>query len=243
MSISPHDPDPGNTWDPVWEAIYRSREWGKYPPEHVIRFVARNWYSVADRSTVRLLDLGCGPGACTWYMAREGFSVAGIDGSESAIRQAQDRLAREYLAADLRAGISRNCPGRIDSFDGVIDNFSLCHNAFSRCRTAVAEVLRVLKPDGRFFSACFTDRTWGAGLGREVGPGEFVDVLEGPLAGRGFVRFTNHAQIEDLFHAFAQVQIEKSSWTADGMKHQVESWIVQGRKPMVSTTEDGEVTR
>jgi hypothetical protein len=27
------------TWDPVWETVYRSRAWGQYPGEDVIRFV------------------------------------------------------------------------------------------------------------------------------------------------------------------------------------------------------------
>lgn len=49
-------------WDPIWEEIYRKQEWGKYPPEYVIRFIARNFYHAADRRCVRLLDLGCDPG-------------------------------------------------------------------------------------------------------------------------------------------------------------------------------------
>ncbi len=63
------------TWDPVWEEIFRRKEWGKYPPEHVIRFVARNFYRVADRASIRLLEIGCGPGANIWFMTREGFTV------------------------------------------------------------------------------------------------------------------------------------------------------------------------
>jgi tRNA G46 methylase TrmB len=51
------------------------QEWGKYPPEHVIRFVARNFYRVPDRKYVHLLEVGCGPGANVWFMAREGFAV------------------------------------------------------------------------------------------------------------------------------------------------------------------------
>ncbi|MEI9897627.1 MAG: hypothetical protein WDN28_28155 [Chthoniobacter sp.] len=51
------------SWDPVWERLFREQEWGKYPPEHVIRFVARNFYKAPDRKQVRLLDLGGGTGA------------------------------------------------------------------------------------------------------------------------------------------------------------------------------------
>jgi hypothetical protein len=50
-------------WDPLWEQIFNTREWGKYPPEHAVRFVARNFYRVPYRKQVRLLEVGCGPGA------------------------------------------------------------------------------------------------------------------------------------------------------------------------------------
>jgi len=63
------------SFDPVWEEVFRAQEWGKYPPEHVIRAVARNFYKAPDRKAVKILDIGSGPGANTWYVAREGFSA------------------------------------------------------------------------------------------------------------------------------------------------------------------------
>jgi hypothetical protein len=58
-------------WDPVWENIFSSIPWGKYPPEELIRFVARNFYAALQRNRIKLLEMGCGPGANLWYMARE----------------------------------------------------------------------------------------------------------------------------------------------------------------------------
>jgi hypothetical protein len=65
-------------WDPVWEQIFASREWGKYPPEHVVRFVARNFYRVPDRKQVRLLEVGCGPGANVWASSEGFVGVLGL---------------------------------------------------------------------------------------------------------------------------------------------------------------------
>src|SRR5215467_12346173 len=95
----------GQSWDAEWERIFRSREWGRYPAEHVVRFVARRFYAAPDRSKVRLLDLGCGAGgASTWYFAREGFDVSAIDGSETAVAKTRRRLGAEGFFADVRTG-------------------------------------------------------------------------------------------------------------------------------------------
>ena len=59
------------SWDATWEEVFRQQEWGKYPGEDLIRFVARNFYNVEKRSDIKILEVGCGPGANLWFIARE----------------------------------------------------------------------------------------------------------------------------------------------------------------------------
>jgi cyclopropane fatty-acyl-phospholipid synthase-like methyltransferase len=54
------------------------------------------------------LAVGCGPGPNLWYRARDGFTVAGIDGSANAIDSARERLRAEGLAAPLQAADLRS---------------------------------------------------------------------------------------------------------------------------------------
>lgn len=61
----------------------------------MIRFIARNFYKVNNRESIKILEVGCGPGANLWYMNREGFTVYGIDGSETAIKKAEKRLKED----------------------------------------------------------------------------------------------------------------------------------------------------
>jgi hypothetical protein len=65
-----------NSWDPTWEQVFRVRDWARYPQEELIRFVAVNFYSAAERKKIKILDAGCGTGAGVWFIAREGFSRA-----------------------------------------------------------------------------------------------------------------------------------------------------------------------
>lgn len=47
------------TFDNYWEQVHSRTEWGQYPAEHVIRFIARNFYNT-KRDEIRILDFGCG---------------------------------------------------------------------------------------------------------------------------------------------------------------------------------------
>src|SRR5262245_48811464 len=109
-------------WDAVWERIFREREWGRYPQEEVVRFVARNFYGAPARAAVKMLEIGCGPGSGTsWFIAREGFSLTGIDASPTAIEKARARFAGERLAGEFVVGSVDDLPFPDESFDAVID--------------------------------------------------------------------------------------------------------------------------
>jgi ubiquinone/menaquinone biosynthesis C-methylase UbiE len=217
--------------DPAWERIFSSREWGKYPPEHVVRFVARTFYKVPNRIDVRLLEIGCGPGANVWFMAREGFDVAGIDGSASAIAKAKERLSKESLAPDLRVGDFTSLPWPDDTFDGLLENVSLCCNGQESIRAALNEVRRVLKPGAPFQASFFTTATWGYGLGTQVEPDGFRDITEGPLVGTGFCLFLTRERLSEFFGDFVNPAIERVSWTMENGRHLVEQFVISCRNP------------
>ena len=215
-----------STWDPIWDDIFRSKGWGRYPPEHIVRFVARTFSRARDRSAIRLLEIGCGPGANIWFMAREGFSVCGIDGSATAIHRAKQRLTEEGLTADLRIGDYAQLPWPDSTFDGAIENVSLYCNPSAAIDRALNEVHRVLRPGASFLSSFFSDRTWGYGEGNMIERDGFVDLREGPLAGAGFCFFLKRGRVPELFHAFADVAVERVSWTLDNERHLVEQFVI-----------------
>lgn len=216
--------------DTIWEKLFSSQEWGKYPPECVVRFVARNFYRAPERDKIHLLDAGCGPGACTWFMAREGFHVSGIDGSPSAIKCARERLESEALHADLRVGDYTSLPWPDGCFDGVIDNVSFYANLAGDWQRAVDEVCRVLKPEGLFFTTSFTEKTWGFGTGVEIEPGTFRDIPDGPLRERGLSHFVDEAQLRQILRAFSRVDIERECRTLDNQSKMLELWIATAVK-------------
>jgi SAM-dependent methyltransferase len=219
------------TWDPIWEKMFRSRPWGKYPSEPLIRFVARNFYAAPDRSQIRLCELGCGPGANLWYMAREGFSVFGIDGSETAIHIARERLNAECpgWTGELQTGDFVRLPYPDGVFDGVIDHEGFCCASFEDAKAAYREVWRVLKPGGKFFSRAFATGCVGEGTGEPAGYNAWY-VTKGPTADEGLVRFTALEDIEVLLGALRQTSLELATWTMNDRQDEVREWLIEAVK-------------
>jgi len=90
-----------------------------------------------------VLDLGCRTGALTQHYAT-GNIVVGVDVDRSALEQAAARLGIETVWAD----VEEELPFPDESFDVVVAGELLEHLADPAA--AIAHVLRVLRPGGRF---------------------------------------------------------------------------------------------
>ena len=215
-----------SSWNPVWEDIFGSRPWGRYPPEELVVFVSRAFGGVPDRSACALLELGCGPGPNVWYMAREGYRVSGIDGSPTAIQQASRRLAVENLTADLRVADMVTLPFSDASFDAVVDVASVQHNRVAARDAIMKEVLRLLRPRGRFFSLTLGRGSWGDGEGDEIEPGTFEKIREGPGRDAGTLHFMAEVEIPSLLRGFDSFTYERKELTYSERKKKMVYWII-----------------
>lgn len=219
------------TWDPVWEEVFRSREWGRYPQEEVVRFVARAFYRAPDRSRVRILELGCGPGSgASWFVASEGFRLAGIDGSATAIEKARRRFESEGLAGEFVQGDIAALPWPEATFDAVLDVVCLACNEESDTRAILREVRRVLVPEGLHFSITPRAGCWGDGSGPRVDATTLAEVREGPFAGLGRTRFATAQSLADLYADFRDLELEYTVRSAEQGTREVTHWLVTCRK-------------
>jgi SAM-dependent methyltransferase len=165
-----------------------------------------------------------------WFLAREGFDAYGIDGSNTAIAKAAQRLPEEGLRASLQVGdvISLRDFYPSVQFDAVVDVACLQHNRVKAVETILDPVVAVLKPDGRVFSMMVAAGSYGEGLGRETEPGTFVDVKEGPLSGLGRCHFFNLEEVQHLFKRFADVRIEYSVRSLNDRRQSYKHWVAEG---------------
>ena len=219
------------SWDPVWEQVFRSRAWGRYPQEEVVRFVARAFYAVPERRSVRMLEIGCGPGSGTsWFIAREGFRLSAIDASPTAIEKSRARFALEELEAEFVHGDIANLPWPDSTFDAVLDVVCLACNTEAETRAIIEEVHRVLKPGGLHFSLTPKVGCWGDGTGERLDATTVKQAAEGPFAGLGKTRFATAASLRELYAQFRDLELDYSVRSQAQGAREVSHWLVTCRK-------------
>ncbi len=97
------------------------------------------------RAGERALDVGCGTGIYTAWLAAAGLDVTGIDIDAARLTAARRKLpAVEFLEADATA-----LPFADAEFDLVLAVTLLCFLDEHRRQAAVAELVRVTRPGGR----------------------------------------------------------------------------------------------
>ncbi len=214
------------SWDPIWEKIFTSQPWGKYPEIELVKFVARNYYKSLDRSKVRILDLGCGPGANTWYIAREGFDTYAIDGSEEAIKLLNERMSKENLRCHSYVGDVVELPFAENFFDAVVEVECIYSNTLSNIQKIISQVHRVLKPKGKFYSQFFGKGTLGFGTGEKIEEGTYKNVTIGEMNGMGLIHFTDSSEIKKLFSMFKEIKVERVDRTINNQNDLVQEYII-----------------
>ncbi len=112
-------------------------------------FIAKE---TGNDKAMRILDIGCGTGRHAIELARRGYSVTGVDLSESQLKRAGEKAAAAGLCIDFRRCDARDLPFAAE-FDLAI---MLCEGAFPLMETdemnfqILQGAARALKPGGKF---------------------------------------------------------------------------------------------
>lgn len=114
------------------------------PPNTVLRKIALDMCH--PREGMRVLEVGCGTGTNLRLYENAGCEVFGIDLSPAMLEMARAKLSDQ---ADLRLGNAAHMPYSDGSFDLVTAFLTLHEMPASTRKAALAEMMRVLKPDGR----------------------------------------------------------------------------------------------
>lgn len=100
----------------------------------------------------KVLDLGCGAGRHSIYLAENGFDVSGFDASPEGVKITEERLKKEGFEGDFRVGdIYDKLPYPDGTFDAIVSTQVLNHGTIENIRNLIKEIERILAPNGIIF--------------------------------------------------------------------------------------------
>jgi ubiquinone/menaquinone biosynthesis C-methylase UbiE len=140
-----------------WDQIYRKYPLGELgwelgkPRPILVDFVEKGLINKG-----KALDICCGAGTNTIYLAKKGFEVTGIDISPTAIEYARKKAEQANVKIDFRVQNFLELPFGDRAFDFVFDMGCFHHVTVGDRPTFIKGVHRVLKNGGDFMLTCFS---------------------------------------------------------------------------------------
>lgn len=214
----------------VWEEIFKSRSWGRYPSEELVK-VATKFVRNRYKKTLACIELGPGPGANALLLADLFDTYAAIDISETAIKLLNERIQDKKINKELKVGCISSLPWPESKFDFICDNFSIYANKISIIKACLEEIKRIMKDDAIFYSRVWSKNCYGLESGDLIEKNTYDNLQIGPCSGFGTSHFFDLEEILNLYGKIFKIKsiqrINNCSISANGKTHnEIEEFIV-----------------
>lgn len=190
-----------------WERIYRKKGDLQFQVLPKIKRVARDF---KENNYNKILDLGCGTGKHSFFLAKQGFSVYATDLSPTGIDIAKQKA--ESLGVNnihFKQHDMRTIPFADGFFDAVVCTWTIYHGTLDEIQKTVSEICRVLKPNGTVITdfLSLADNTYG--LGNEIERNTFLGAKnnEEDIPHH----YSTREELFQLFSEFRKLKIRASS--------------------------------
>lgn len=192
----------------AWEKIFQKK--GKFftEPHEEMDMVIQ---TLKKQGVKKILDLGSGSGRHVIYLARNGFSVYGLDNSVSGLDITKKWLKEEGFNAELvEQEMTDNFPWEDNFFDAVISIQVIHHADIATIKRIISEVERVTKQNGFIFITVPKLKNQGKNF-KQIEPNTYIP-LDGLEKGLPHHYFTSE-ELRDYFSNFniIDIHIDKRS--------------------------------
>lgn len=154
----------------------------------------------------KVLDLACGTGRHSVYLAQQGFFVYATDISKTGIEILKENAKAKNLK-NIRYKVHdmTKIPYKDEFFDAIICVFAMGHGLLCDAKNTIDEMFRVLKPKGTVITEFISvnDKTYGKG--KEIEENTFLGSMkrEEDIPHHYFTE----KEIKKLFSKFSEIKI------------------------------------
>lgn len=216
-------------WEEKWNKIYK--EFGEIQVD-IVSTVKVATEVFKQNNCKNIMDLGCGTGRHSIYLASHGFKVYATDISEIGLKIAKSKADKlnlkniEYKQHDMR-----DIPFDDNSLDGVLCVWTTGSGTLEDSRKNVNEIYRVLKGSGVVVIdyGSTDDETYGKG--EEIEKNTFINNFEGEKDMP--CHYSTFKELEELYSNFSDVQIkpiEYNSFDKQEKKRTMKAFLVTAIK-------------
>jgi len=180
-------------WEEYYSALRQLPDWLRKPVPFTV-----DASSLFRKHGARVfLDLGCGVGRNSIYLAREGFNVVGIDISRGALKKTKmwSKIEGFQNVTVLRASMT-NLPFIGRTFHAVISTSVIHHASKEDIEKATEDIKTVLKDNGLFLANLLSKEDYRYSSGKKIEDGTFL-ILED----------FEERQFEEVHHFFSRKEI------------------------------------
>lgn len=212
-------------WEQEWDKIYRSQ--GEVQHE-VLPTVIVASEIFAKYGCNNVMDLGCGTGRHTIYLAKKDFHVYATDVSEAGLEITKSKVSDLALDnVEFKQHDMRDIPFESDYLDAILCVWTTGHGTLSDAEKNVNEMYRVLKPKGIVVIdyASIDDARYGKG--QLIEKDTFLNNMEGEENIPH--HYSSIEEIEDLYKKFTSVDIRPIDYyffDNYGNQHVIKAYVV-----------------
>lgn len=211
----------------LWENLYARQHLGpKYPEDAVVRFAFSNL-----TTGQKVLDLGCGAGRHTIFLAENGFEAYGIDISENAVVEAEKRTQEKNLSVVYKVAPCESIPFEDEFFDALVAYGTIYYGDVYMVKHAIGEIFRLLNKGGKALLAVRSLEDYRYDSSLEIEPHTIIvheqDQTKSAANENGMkMHFFSRTELQGLFSNFARIDIERHIVTHENESYADNDFLV-----------------
>ena len=162
------------------------------PPDVLTKLVESG-----EVKSCKTIDIWCGTGNYSIYLASVGFDITGIDISPTAIKIAKENAKKKGIKCSF---LVVNALGNLNKIKSTYDfayDWELLHHIFPEQRKIyIKNVYELLNPGAKYLSVCFSEKDSGFG-----GSGKYRKTRLGTI-----LYFSSKNELRELFEPFFKIE-------------------------------------